>query len=191
MCTPLGGAEGDSVLLLADDFFFVAHDSTMRGGHLRVVDPTPPWDALAHTVLDHLRAEPGVTSVRDWLRFLGRDAYEKVAQRLVREGHVHAREERRLLRVTMTYEPTTSTRAGWPESRLASRLSAGGALEPPDIVLAGLVTATGLDAYVLADTPPHTRPYLRRVVASLPSSLRSLVDETAAAVGDAVLNART
>ena len=25
--TPFGGAEGNSVLLLADDFFFVAHDS--------------------------------------------------------------------------------------------------------------------------------------------------------------------
>jgi hypothetical protein len=222
MWTPFDGAKGTSVLLLADDFFFVAHDSismrcrlsdravrlglagallgeqvlfrriNLRGGRLRIVDPTPPRDALAHTVLDHLLAEPGVTSMRDWLRFFARDAYEKVSQRLIREGHVHVREERRfLLRVTTVLEPTMTTRAGWPESRLASRLSAGLALEPPDVVLAGLVAATGLDTYVLADTPPHARPYLQRIVSSLPPSLREVVAQTAVAVGDAVLNART
>jgi hypothetical protein len=221
MGTPFGGAEENPVLLLADDFFFVAHDSismkcrlsdrvvryglagallgeqvlfrriNVRGGRIRIVDPTAPRDALAHTILDHLLAEPSVTSVHDWLRFFARDAYEKVSQRLVREGHVHVREERRFLRVITVYEPRITTRAGWPESRLASRLSAGAALEPPDIVLAGLVAATGLDTYVLTDTPPQVRPYLRRVVASLPPSLREVVDQTAAAVGDAVLNART
>lgn len=209
------------MLLLADDFFFVAHDSismkrrlsdrvvrlglagallgeqvlfrriNLRGGRIRIVDPTPPRDALAHTVLDHLLAEPGVTSVHDWLRFFARDAYERVLQRLVREGHVHVREERRFLRVVTVYEPMMTSRAGWPESRLASRLRVGAALDPPDVVLAGLVAATGLDAYVLTDTPPQVRPYLRRVVASLPPSLRDVVDQTAAAVGDVVLNART
>jgi hypothetical protein len=148
MCRPCDGAEGTSVLLLADDFFFVAHDSismkcrlsdrvvrlglagallgeqvlfrrvNVRGGRLRVVDSAPPRDALAHTVLDHLVAEPGVTSMSDWLRFFAQDAYEKVSQRLVREGHVHVREERRFLRVTTVLEPTVTTRAGWPESRL-------------------------------------------------------------------------
>lgn len=209
------------MLLLADDFFFVAHDSismkrrlsdrvvrlglagallgeqvlfrriNLRGGQIRIVEPTPPRDALAHTVLDHLIAEPGVTSMRDWLRFFAQDAYEKVSQRLIREGHVHVREERRFLRVVTVFEPTMTTRAGWPESRLASLLSAGAALEPPDVVLAGLVAATGLDTYVLADTPPHARPYLQRVVSSLPPSLREVVNQTATAVGDAVLNART
>jgi len=218
---PFDGAEGGTVLLLADDFFFVAHDSismksrlsdrvlrlglagallgeqvlfqriTIRGDRLRIVNETPPRDALAHTVLDHLRAEPDITAVRDWLRFLGQDAYEKVVQRLLREGHMQAREERRFLRVVMVYEPTATTRAGWPESRLASRLSTGLGLEPPDIVLAGLVAATSLDRYVLAGTPAHARPYLRRVVNSLPPSLRSLIGETAVAVGDAVLSSRT
>jgi Golgi phosphoprotein 3 GPP34 len=213
--------EGDSVLWLADDFFFVAHDSismkcrlsdrvmrlglasallgeqvlfrriTMRGGQLRVVDATPPRDALAHTVLAYLHAEPTITSVRDWLRFLGGDAYEKVVQRLLREGHINAREERRLLRVATVYEPTATTQASWPESRLVSRLSTGAGLEPPDIVLAGLVAATGLDRYLLSGTPAHARPYLHRVVSSLPPSLTSLIDETAAAVGDAVLSSRT
>jgi hypothetical protein len=221
MCPPFGGAEGIPVLLLADDFFFVAHDSismkcrlsdravrlglagallgeqvlfrriNLRGGRIRIVDPSPPRDALAHTVLDHLAAEPDVISVRDWLRFFARDAYEMVSQRLVREGHVHVREERRFLRVITMLEPTKTTRSGWPESRLANRLSKGAALEPPDVVLAGLVAATGLDAYVLNDTPPQARPYLQRVVDSLPPSLREVVNQTAAAVGDAVLNART
>lgn len=209
------------MLLLADDFFFVAHNSismkgrlsdrvmrlglagallgeqvllqkvTMRAGRFRILNEEPPRDALAHTVLDHLRAEPAITSTRDWLRFLSRDAYEQVVQRLLREGHVQAREERRLLRVVTVYEPTATTGAGWPESRLASRLSAGLGLEPPDIVLAGLVAATGLDRQVLAGAPAHARPYLRRVVNTLPPSLRSLIDETAAAVGDAVLSSRT
>jgi hypothetical protein len=209
------------VFLLADDLFFVAHDSlsmrrrlsdravgiglagallgeqvlfrriTVRGGQIRIVDADPPRDALAHTVLDHLCAEPDVTSVRDWLRFLSRDAYEQVVGRLVREGHLHTREVRRLWRTTLTYEPAATTRAGWPESRLAKRLSTGLRVELPDVVLGGLVEATGLDRYVLADTRREARRYLRRLLASLPPSLRDLVDETSAAVGDSVLSART
>lgn len=219
--TPFGGAGGYSVLLLADDFFFVAHDSismrrrlseravgiglagallgeqvlfrriNIRAGRIRIVDPSPPRDALAHTVLDHLRAEPDVTSVRDWLRFLSRDAYQHVGQRLVREGHLHVLEVRRFLRTTTTYEATATTRAGWPESRLGKRLSTGLDLQLPDMVLAGLVEATGLDAYVLADTSASVRHYLRRLLDGLPTSLRALIDETAAALGDAVLSART
>jgi Golgi phosphoprotein 3 (GPP34) len=211
------------VLLLADDFFFVAHDSlsmrrrlseravgmglagallgeqvlfkriTVRAGHLRIVDARPPRDALAHTVLDQLCAEPAVTSVRDWLRFLSRDAYEQAGQRLVREGHLSVREVRRFLRTSMAFEPTSPTRVGAPEARLAHRLSRGLHLELPDIVLAGLVSATGLDEYVLADisSKANVRNYLRRLVGGLPDSLRDLVDETAASVGDTVLNART
>ena len=102
---PFCGTEGGAVLLLADDFFFVAHDSismksrlsdrvlrlglagallgeqvlfqriTVRGDRLRIVNETPPRDALAHTVLDHLRADPEITSVRDWLRFLVRQPH--------------------------------------------------------------------------------------------------------------------
>lgn len=209
------------MLLLADDFFFVAHDSislrrrlseraiglglagallgeqvlfrqiTIRRGQLRIVNDQPPRDGLAHTVWDHLCAEPDVTSVRDWLRFLSRDAYHHVGQRLVREGHLHVRETRRFLRTTTAYEPAATTRAGWPESRLAKRLSSGLQIEPPDVVLAGLVEATGLDAYVLAGTPSSARQYLRRLLSGLPASLRDLIDETAATVGDAVLSART
>lgn len=209
------------MLLLADDLFFVAHDSismklrlseratgfglagallgeqvlfrrvTVRAGRIRIVDASPPRDGLAHTVLDQLCAEPDFTSVRDWLRFLSRDAYHHVGQRMVREGQLHVREVRRFLRTTTAYEPAATTRAGWPESRLAKRLSTGLQVELPDVVLAGLVEATGLDAYVLADTPPTARQYLRRLLSGLPASLRDLIDETAAAVGDAVLSART
>jgi len=209
------------LLLLANDFFLVAHDTismkcrlavrvvrlglagamlceqvlfrrvTVRGGQIRIVDERPPGDALAHTVLDHLRAEPEITSVRDWLRFLSRDAYEHVGHRLLREGLLQAREVRRFLRVTVAFEPTSATHAGWPESRLANSLSAGLPVELPDVALAGLVDATGLDTYVLADAPPQARLYLRHLVADLPPSLRDVVDETAAAIGDAVLNART
>ena len=95
--------------------------------------------------------------MREWLRFLGRDAYHHVSQRLVREGHLYEHQVRGFLRTRTTYEPTAATRAGWPESRLAHRLTRGLHLELPDIVLAGLVDATGLDAYVLADTRglPH------------------------------------
>jgi Golgi phosphoprotein 3 GPP34 len=209
------------VELLADDLFFVAHDSismkrrlseralgiglagallgeqvlfrriTIGAGHIRIVDPAPLRDALAHTVLDHLNAEPDVTSVRDWLRFLSRDAYRDVGQRLIRERQLQVVEVRHFLRIVTAYEATATTRAGWPESRLAKRLGMGLHLEPADTVLAGLVEATGLDAYVLADTSATARDCLRRLVDSLPTSLRDLIDETAAAVGDAVLSART
>jgi hypothetical protein len=208
------------VLLLADDFFFVAHDSIsmrrrlsdramgmglagallgeqvllrkikVRGGHIRIVNAKPPGDALAHHVLEQLCADPELT-VREWLRFLSRDAHHHVAQRLVREGHLYEQQVRRLFRTKTTYEPTATPRAGWPESRLARQLTRGLHVELPDIVLAGLVDATGLDAYLLADTRPAARDYLRRLLGGLPTSLRDLIDETAAAVGDAVLSART
>jgi Golgi phosphoprotein 3 (GPP34) len=209
------------LLLLANDFFLIAHDTismkcrlavrvvrlglagallceqvlfrriTVRGGQIRIVDERPPGDALAHTILDHLRAEPEITSVRDWMRFLSRDAYEHVGQRLLRDGVLQAREVRRFLRMTIAFEPTNTTRVGWPESRLAHGLSAGLPIELPDVALAGLVDATGLDTYVLADAPPQARLYLRQLLEGLPPSLRDVVDETAAAIGDAVLNART
>jgi len=209
------------VLLLADDLFCLAHDSvsmkrrlsdrvvrlglagallgeqvlfrriTVGGGQLRVVDERPPPDGLAHTVMDYLRAERDVTSVRDWLLFLSRDAYQLVGQRLVREGYVRVEEVRRFLRVTTTYRPVELIRVGYPEARIGKRLRAGSDLELPDIVLAGLARATGLDAYLLKDTPPAARPFLRRLLAGLPGSLRGLIDETQAAIGDAVLNART
>lgn len=208
------------MLLLADDFFFAAHDSismrrrlsdramglglagallgeqllfrkiNLRGGQVRIVDERPPLDALAHTVLDQLRADPSV-SLRDWLRFLSRDAYQQVAQRLVREGQLYELEVRRFWRTTTAYEPVATTRAGGPESRLAYRLGRGVDLEFPDVVLAGLIDATGLDAYLLADTRSSTRDYLRHLLAGLPTSLGDLIAETAAAVGDAVLSART
>lgn len=119
-------------LVLADDFFRLAHHDTtgrpllhpravglglaaallgellreqkiyLRQGHLYGWQLTPPTDALAHAVLDQIVAQPGHTEVKTWLGFLTVNAYSDVAGRLWRSGHVRPVTERRLLRTTQT-----------------------------------------------------------------------------------------
>ncbi|OLF05552.1 hypothetical protein BU204_37015 [Actinophytocola xanthii] len=209
-------------MLLADGFFLLAHDSiswrcrlsprglrlglaaallgeqllfqqiTLGNGHLRAL---PAWalpDPLAQSVGDQLRAEPEVTSVRDWMEFLSRDAYDAVGERLIRQNLAQARVVRRFLRTATTYVPVNHLHAAALEDRLAVEIGAGPAFREPDMVLlAGLAHATGLTRFILADTPPPIRAQrVDRAVAALPPSLQHLVGHTNAAVGDAVLTPR-
>jgi hypothetical protein len=207
------------VLLLADDFYFVAHDSismkcqlpdrvlrfglaaallgeqalyltiNFRAGQLRIVERPPlPKESLARAIFDLLRTNWHITSVRYWLRYLSAGSYEHVVQRLTRAGLLRAREERRLFRTVVVHGPTRATPVGAAEGRLASGLGKRHTLDLPDLVLAGLVEATGLDERLLAGTPPKTRKYLDELLAGLPPGLSNLIEETRAAVADAVLS---
>lgn len=208
-------------MLLADDFFFLAHHETtgrsrlndgalglgMAGallaelvlveritvadGRVRISDRRPPDDALAHTVLDHLVNNPTVTAVRDWLRFLRQDANHQVGQRLLRAGQVRTIQVRRLLRTNVGYVPVDINTAAWPAARLAVTLGRGQPLATQDLVLTGLATATGLDTDVLHDVPASAQRALPRQLATIPPPLRELLAETETAVGEAVLTHRT
>lgn len=206
-------------LLLADDFFFVAHDDV--NGKLRLTDraagiglaggllgelmlfrkitaqrgvivPTdrrPVPDALAHLVLEDILGEREPRPVRDWLRYLGRNAYELVAQRMVREGLVRLGETKRFRR-SPTYRPVDLNAAAWPVVRLAQKLARREAIVLPDVVLAGLIKATGLEKYLRVEAVVDVAEFQQRLVSELPTPLRVLVAETEAAIGEAVLHHR-
>lgn len=117
----------DAPVLLADEFFLIAHHDqsgrprlhhtaithglaaallgelafagrlTFDGGHVRVLDRRPPGDPLQHLVLDRLVAESQYTATRTWLAYLAADSYEQVARRLWQVGKVRPHQQRRVL----------------------------------------------------------------------------------------------
>jgi hypothetical protein len=206
--------------LLADDFFRLCHhDSTGRPllhprvagiglaaaligelaftdkitidqAHLLVVACTPPTDALAHTVLDHMSGEAQVLPIRTWLAFLGGFAHDEVAQRLMRARHVRPKENRRLLRRTVTYVPTDVNTAAWPTARLSMRLRQHQPLDHGDTFLAGLARATDLHLHILDRAPRAAFEYLASQVDAAWHGTREVLHHTQAAVGDGVLSAR-
>lgn len=211
-----GAAWARNGLLLADDLFLAAHDDvtgklrltnraiglglagallgelmlfrkiTLRQGLVAVLDRRPVPDALAHLILEDVLGEPQPRPVRDWLRYLGRNAGELVAQRMVREGLLRVLPTRRFRRST-GYRPVDVNAAAWPIVRLAQKLARQETLVLSDIVLAGLITATGLDRHLRAETVVDVTRYQHSLIVRLPAQLRVLVAETEAAIGEAVL----
>jgi hypothetical protein len=208
-------------MLLADDYFLLAHNDRngkarispkslelglagaiiaelmfeqrllVEGAVLRVLRTDPPSDALGHTILATMIAEPQHREVRTWLAYLGQTATDSVGQRLVRVGIAQQVQARRLLKTVRRY---VATDMNLPASRVVRlrRLLMG--LEPmhvADGTLAGLAAATGLTGHVLWDGDPAGLKRLRRAVAELPPPLRHLIGQVEAAVGDAVLSQRT
>src|SRR5262245_19266689 len=162
---------------------------TIRQGGIAVHDRMPPVDALAHTVLEQLAAEPRHKAVRTWLHYLGHTSASAVGERLVRGGHATKSVSR--WRRTASYLPTDMSAAAWPEARLRMLLTRREHWIWEDVLLAGLVSATGLREHVLWDADPAIRQHLAEVVSWLPPALTELVGQTEAAVGDAVLTHRT
>jgi hypothetical protein len=213
------------VLLLADDYFLAAHDtitgrcrlsdrtfrlglaSALLGeqvlfgavrierGHLDVIDTGQLQDELADKILEEIAAERTVTSLRDWVRYLARDAYDDVGERLVAARLAQRRRSRRLVRTSVVYEPTDVNVAAWPEVRLMTALSERRPLRIPDAALAGIIVATGLAADVFsdisADASQRIHDQLIRIRHPVRESLIELIGQTESAVGDAVLSHRT
>ncbi|MEV4631360.1 GPP34 family phosphoprotein [Micromonospora sp. NPDC049523] len=207
-------------MLLADEFFLIAHDDAkgkprlhpsatglglaagllgelllarrivITAGTVTVVDRRPPDDALAHTVLDQLVGEPEHRSVRTWLGFLGNSAAESVGERLARAGTVRRVETRRLLRTAVVYQPADMNAAAWPVTRLRASLSRGEPLPVADVLLLALLAATNLLREVLWGTEPGTQYRLHQLIDGLPPPLGDLARHTEAAVGAAVLSGR-
>lgn len=180
---------GLAAALLGELMF--ARRITLQRGMLEVLDPSPPQDAVAHAILDQLIAQPQHLGVRIWLDFLSRGAYEEVAKRLWRAGHVRPETSRRLLRQVVTWVPADVNTAAWPWARLSHSLHRQEPLDQPDVFLVGLAAATGLDEDLLKGGPPAAPPYLRRLLATASAPLHELLAYTQAAVGDAVLSYRT
>ena len=151
--------------------------------------PYRPDDALAHTTLGRLLAEPGVRDVHTWLRFLGEDACDAVAGRLVLDGRL-VKHRPTWRRRAALYEPVDANDAIRTVSRLYSSLRRGEQLSAVDQVLVGLVDAAGLTRAVLFDSPPGVEERLRAWVAALPAGLRELVGWTESVISRVVLTHR-
>lgn len=205
---------------LADEFFLIAHDDRsgrprlhpraiglglaaaligelalarrvdVRAGLVRVVYPRPMEDPLAEAVLGQLREERAALDAHTWLAFLARGAADAVGQRLTRAGRVAPNRQRRVLRLSVRYVPTSLNDAAWPAARLRLLLCRGEPMAAFDVLLAGLVHSCGLLGHVLWDNQPGAVDYLGHLLNRLPPALRELVAQTEAAVGNSVLAAR-
>jgi hypothetical protein len=187
---PRAGGIGLAAALLAELVLYGRAE--IRGGELRVVRRDAPPDALAHTTLDLLLAQPQHRQVRTWLAFLAATSTESVGQRLSRAGVVQAVRQRRLWATRVVYVSVDGNRSVWPEVRLARLLTTGGPIAEPDAALAGLVAVTGLVRHVLWDPTTYDIGYahLMRAMAGLDPSLFELMALTETAVGEAVLAPR-
>jgi hypothetical protein len=207
-------------MLLADDFFLIAHDDRdgrsrlsprvvelglagamlgelvleqrilVEGPRLRVLSREPPHDPLAHTNLATMVAEAQHREVRTWLLFLGRTAVEAVGQRLARVGLVEQVQVRRLLRSETRWLPTDVNLPTGRVVRLRRLLTGPDAMRVADATLAGLAEATGLTGHVLWERDPGGVRRLQLEITTLPPPLRDLILQVESAVGDAVLSQR-
>src|SRR5437762_1499640 len=185
-------------MLLADDLFLVMHDDrtgrprlhlravglglggallgelmlsrrlSITDGHLVVLSDQPPRDVVTHAVLDQVIVERQPHAVRTWLAFFAQAAAEQVATRLERSGHVTRVEPRWPKRGSTRWVPADMSTAAWPAARLRHRLHRRESLEEPDVVLAGLVDATGLTPQVPGGVNAATLHYRDHLVALLP-----------------------
>ncbi|MFI5916339.1 GPP34 family phosphoprotein [Dactylosporangium sp. NPDC051541] len=207
-------------MLLADDFFLIAHDDrdgrsrlsaravetglagamlgelvldqriTVEGARLRVLSGEPPPDPLAHTNLATMIAEVQHREVRTWLQFLGRTAVEQVGARLARVGLVEQTQVRRLLRSSTRWLPVDVNLPTGRVVRLRRLITGSEPMRVADATLAGLADATGLTGHVLWDGEPGGGRRVQHTVGALPPPLRDLVLQVESAVGDAVLSQR-
>jgi hypothetical protein len=161
-------------------------------GKLMIIDDRPTGDPATTAVLDQLLREGHHRAVRDWISFLATGiATDLVERRLSRAGLVHRQEKRGLLGTKVSFVPADSMVAGWPATRLRTYASRGELLDLSDLVLAGLVLATGLDQYVLILLDARGRGQLfDQLRRRLPAMLQDLIGHAEAAVGDAVMARR-
>lgn len=152
---------------------------------------TPPSDGLAHTVLDEIRQEPQHHNVATWLSVVGPSARSRVADRLIRGGHLTPTWSRRLFReAELRHVPASSTTAAGPWARLAIRLSRCQELTEQDVFLAGLAAATGLLGRILDGARRSAHLHQEQTLLDLRPALHELVCRTQMAVGKAVLSHR-
>jgi hypothetical protein len=159
---------------------------------LAVIDERPTAEPATSAVLGQLVREHRHRLVRDWISFLATGvATDLVERRLARAGLVQRQEKRGLLGTKVRFVPTDSSVAGWPGTRIRISASRGELLDSPDLVLTGLVLATGLDQHVLVTLEAHEREHLfDQLRRRMPAMLQHLVGHAEAAVGDAVMARR-
>ncbi|WP_127503647.1 GOLPH3/VPS74 family protein [Actinoplanes solisilvae] len=161
-------------------------------GKIQIIDDRPTGDPAATAVLDQLLREGHHRAVRDWISFLATGvATDLVERRLARSALVQRQEKRGLMGTKVSFVPSDSMIAGWPATRIRTFIGRGELLDIPDLVLAGLILATGLDQHVFMTLEQRGRTQLfDQLKRRLPAMLLELVGQAEAAVGDAVMARR-
>ena len=164
----------------------------IRENSLVVIDNRPTADPATSAVLENLLREGQHRAVRDWIAFLATGvATDLIERRLARAGAVRRQEKRGLLGTKVRFVPTEPGLAAWPGTRIRIAATRGELLDSADLVLTGLVLATGLDQYVLVTLESRERDQLfDQMRRRLPAMLQHLVGHAEAAVGDAVMARR-
>jgi hypothetical protein len=162
----------------------------LRDGTIAVLDSSPREDALSGRVLEFLKQEQHPT--RTWLAFFGQSAHTEVGRRMVADGLL-VRETRKRPWQGGRWLPTSVDAAVRPTALLCTQLIRGHDLGARDLVLIGLLRATGLDQPVLWEVRQSSPDALRRageLHGSLSASLNELITQTEAAVGSAIATHR-
>jgi hypothetical protein len=207
--------------LLADDLYLAAHDTVhgkcvltsatlglglsggllaelilrrrvdLRGDRLSLLDARPTGDIASAAVLGQIEHE-NRRGVRDWIAYLATGiATDLVARRLAKAGKVERHARRGLFGTRLTFIPVDTVTSGRPATRIRISADRRELLAIPDIVLTGLVFATGLDQHALIALHPTGRTHLLdQIHRRLPLPLHHLVGHAEAAVGDAVMARR-
>jgi len=171
----------------------------VQQGRVVLVSRAPMQDILAQTVLEdvvtelHMARQPH--TVKIWLAYLSHSAVPQVRNRLCFNGFIHEVHGRRWWGGTAhRYRAADINAALGPEAAMHSLLTHGQHTQNTNTAMtfAALSDACGLLPKLTwwHEQRLDMRRKLRNIRVQLPRALRELVDETEAAVGDAVMGRR-
>jgi hypothetical protein len=152
------------------------------GDLLYVADATPTGDPATAAVLQRMAGGSRTYGIGQWIGHFAGSAAELVERRLVAAGVLRLETRRRLLghgtTTTVLADPKSP---GEPAVRIRTHLSYNEDLDIADLMLAGLILATGLDEFVLDTCNPRDRARLSdQFRRRLPPPLATLVAHTRA-----------
>jgi hypothetical protein len=151
-----------------------------------------PPEPLSAEVMKVVLARQNERDLGVWLTFLAAEAVTDVGDRLARDGTVVRRQRRRIGGTRIEYLPPDLSAAAWPGIRLGNLLASGEPVQLSDVLLTGIVEATGLLGHVLWDGDVHRPGYahVERLLPQLPAPITALLTRTRVAVGDVLLTKR-
>jgi hypothetical protein len=161
-----------------------------RAGELDVADDSVRGP-LADRVLGQMAVTPQHRATRTWLQWLAEDAPETVVGRLEQAGRVRRETRRRLGRTVEHVIPVDLNDSGWAAARLSVALARQQPMPDDQVMVAGLVTATGLDRFLVVEDKDAAAAHLRAHLAALAPDRRDLLAQAEVAIGNAVLSRRT
>lgn len=171
----------------------------VQQGRIVLVSRAPMQDILAQTVLEDIVTELHVAkqphTVRIWLVYLSHSSVTQVRNRLCFSGFVHEQHGRRWWGgVANRYRAADINQALGPEAAMHSLLTHGQNSQNSTVAVtfAALSDACGLLPKLTwwHEQRLGMRRKLQELRDQLPRPLRELVDQTEAAVGDAVIGRR-